>query len=78
MEIKLKIGYAEIWELVNQMPASQLLKLKGDLEQKVNSEIVVKKGSGIQDLLLGGPTMDDEDYEEFLKNRKEFGSWRKK
>lgn len=67
MELKLKLGYEQIWELVKQLPPVQQVQLKNDIEQ------IVPKTSLTQwkKLLLNGPVMTDEGFEETKKRRKQ-------
>lgn len=73
MELKLNIGYQELLELIRQLPASQIKKLRADLSL---IEAGHKGVNEFQELLLKGPVMDDEQYQEFLQNRKYFNAWR--
>lgn len=75
MELKLKIGYNEIWELVKQLPKSQALQLKTDIETQIIQPEKVEM-TDFQKLLLQGPIMDDEQYETYLENRKHLNQWR--
>ena len=75
MELKLKIGYNEIWELVKQLPKSQALQLKTDIETQIIQPEKVGM-TDFQNLLLQGPIMDDEQYETYLENRKHLNQWR--
>lgn len=69
MELKLKIGYNEIWELVKQLPKSQILQLKTDIETAIIEQEKTET-TDFQKLLLQGPVMSDEQYAEYLENRK--------
>jgi len=78
MELKLNIGYTELLELIKQLPVSQLKKLKADLAL-INTDRDIEKERGkFQEFLLQGPVMDDDQYEDFLTNRKYFNVWRTK
>jgi len=77
MELKIKIGYKEILELVKQLPNNQLTKLRAELDNVLVEEKSNKDISELQELLLSGPVMSDEQYDNFKKNRQHFGSWRK-
>ena len=67
MELKLELGYEQIWELVKQLPPVQQVQLKNDIEQ------ISKKNTlnDWQKLLLNGPVMSDESFEEVKKTRKQ-------
>jgi len=74
--MELKLGYQELLELIRQLPASQLAKLKKDLSEdnfnkKPNSEM-----SEFQKFLLTAPIWTKENEESFKENRKHFNSWK--
>ncbi|MCO6479996.1 MAG: hypothetical protein J5I94_25385 [Phaeodactylibacter sp.] len=76
MELKLNIGYQELIELIKQLPASQIRKLKADLALIVTDNDMEKDMSDFQEFLLEGPVMEDDQYQDFLSNRKYFNTWR--
>ena len=76
MELKIKIGYKEILELIKQLPPNQILKLKSELEAKLKLEATNISDNALQNLLLSGPIMTEEQYDEFLAMRQSFNSWR--
>lgn len=69
MELKLNISYAELFELVKQLPASQILQLKSDLAGKTLPESNVIDKAAFKALLLKGPVMSEEQYQQFLQTR---------
>lgn len=78
MELKVDIQYDQLLTLIKQLPAAKIVQLKSDLsdsfiEKKAKSEI-----SDFQEFLLKGPVMSDDQYEQFLENRKQFNQWRTK
>ena len=75
MELKLNIRYEELLNLLKQLPASQIRKLMADLALLVNRR---KEKREFQQFLLEAPVMDDDQYQEFLANRKHFNAWRTK
>ncbi len=75
MELKLKIGYEEIWELVKQLPKSQVLQLKSDIETQIIQKDTTTL-TNFQKLLLEGPVMDEEQYEAHLENRNYINQWK--
>ncbi len=77
MELKINLGYKELLALVKQLPASQIAKLKSELSSKLIEEKSKKEMKQFQELLLNGPKMSEEQYEQFKANRKHFGKWRK-
>jgi hypothetical protein len=63
MELTLELGYEQILELVKQLPQVQQVQLKKDME-----EITPKTSlTDWQKLLLNGPVMADEGFEEAKK-----------
>jgi hypothetical protein len=77
MELKLKIGYPELLELIKQLPASQLEQLKIELMKPPAPKKSAKKSfTDFQKLLLEGPVMNDDQYQQFLLNRQYFNQWR--
>ena len=65
MELTLELGYEQILELVKQLPQVQQVQLKKDME-----EITPKTSlTDWQKLLLNGPVMTDEGFEEAKKTR---------
>jgi len=76
MELKLNLDYADILELIKQLPTDQIIQLKSDLENQLQKGKTPPKSKSIQSLLLEGPTIDADQYETFLENRKHFGLWR--
>lgn len=66
MELKIKIGYNEILELIKQLPKTEILKLKTDIEtQIINKEKTAM--TDFQKLLLQGPVMNDEQYKKHFE-----------
>jgi hypothetical protein len=67
MELTLELGYEQILELVKQLPQVQQVQLKKDME-----EITPKTSlTDSQKLLLNGPIMADEGFEEAKTTRKQ-------
>lgn len=67
MELTLELGYEQILELVKQLPQVQQVQLKKDME-----EITPKTSlTDWQKLLLNGPIMADEGFEEAKTTRKQ-------
>ena len=76
MEIKLNIGYRELIEMIKQLPASQIRKLKSELALIATDNDMEKEINDFQGFLSEGPVMDDDQYQDFLSNRKYFNRWR--
>ncbi len=79
MEVKINLAYQQILEIIKQFPISQVQKLLIDTQNVLEEKKVQKNTSSFDnDFLLSAPTMTDQQYEEFLENRKQFNQWRKK
>jgi len=76
MELKLKLEYADVLKLIKQLPAHQLVKLNTELDVHISKDNNIEKRNSIHKLLLQGPIMDDNQYNEFLENRNRFNKWR--
>ena len=63
MELKLNIGYQKLIELIKQLPANQIRKLKADLASIVTDNDMEKDRSDFQEFLLEGPVMEDDQYQ---------------
>jgi hypothetical protein len=75
MELKINIGYNEILELIKQLPKTQILQLKTDIETAIIEQEKTET-TDFQKLLLQGPVMSDEQYAEYLESRKYINKWR--
>jgi len=76
LELKLKIEYQELLSLIRQLSESQLKKLKADIDRVNGQKKSQIKISDFQKLLLSGPVMSDEQYQQYIDNRKKFNQWR--
>ena len=74
MEVKINIGYSQVFELVSQLPKTDIQRLMNHL--KVQFEIPAKEQicnnttTPIQKLILQAPTWTDEEYNNHLEVRK--------
>ncbi|MFN0213080.1 MAG: hypothetical protein ACKVT2_02390 [Saprospiraceae bacterium] len=76
MELKLRIGYTELFELVKQLPASQIFQLKSDLAERILPARKTVEKTAFRTLLLKGPVMSEEQYQQFLQTRVWMSQWR--
>ncbi len=76
MELRLKIGYNQVLDIVKQLPESQIQKLLFDTEKLLEKPKLATERSAFQKKLLSAPTMTDEQYKVFLETRKHFSKWR--
>jgi hypothetical protein len=74
MELKLKVNYQQLLAAIKELSAKDYLRLKKDLAQLPEPED--PGNSELAQLLEKGPVMSDEQYSEFLENRKKFREWR--
>ncbi|MCP3928442.1 MAG: hypothetical protein GY705_05005 [Bacteroidetes bacterium] len=75
--MEIKIRYEDLMNLIKQLPSNQLDKLKSDivkLIQKTNN--TESQPSDFQKFLLSGPTMTDQQFDQFQEKRKQFEIWR--
>lgn len=70
MEIKIDIGYKQLLKLIKQLPASQVAKLKAELDETFIATKSEKEISDLQQFLIEGPVMSDDQYLFFKENRK--------
>ncbi len=75
MEIKFNIGYEQLIAIINQLPIDEVNKLKAEIE-RISSEKNVESIDEIESLIADGPVMNDDKYNEFEENRKNFSQWR--
>lgn len=78
MELKINIGYSELFNLIKQLPPNEFFRLKIELSKIYMAEKAVLKKNTLKSLLLNGPTMTDDQYENYQSNRKWMSQWRTK
>ena len=78
MELKVDIGFEQLIQAIKQLPASKIMQLKAELEEKVPASKVSKSNADFLKLLLSGPVMDDKQYEEYKDVRNRINKWRTK
>ena len=76
MELKINIGYNELFELIKQLPTNQLFQLKVDLSKVYNQKGLKTEKNNLKRLLLSGPIMSEEQYSAYESNRKWVNQWR--
>ena len=75
MEIKLNIGYEQLIAIINQLPIDEVKKLKTEID-RISNERNVEAVDDLESLIVDGPVMSDEKYNEFEEHRKNFNQWR--
>ena len=78
MELKINIGYNELFNLIKQLPTNELFQLKVDLSKVYIHEKAKTRKKTLKSLLLTGPIMTDEQYDNYESNRKWISQWRTK
>lgn len=91
MELTIDIKYDQILELARQLPNKYKKRLsqeiEKDLKKKNEGKIKIQdikyesendETNELQQLLLEGPIMSDEQFDDFKKLRKAFNKWLKK
>ena len=77
MELKLNIGLNQIIGLIRELPYNDKLTIKHQLDNDLTPKF---KNSSLtlNQLLLAGPVMTEEGYNNYKKLRKQFNKWTKK
>jgi len=76
MEVTLNLGFRQIVNLLNQLPANQIAKIKNEFSDYYLTEKARSEVSDFQKFILSGPLMSDEQYSNFCLNRQQFSVWR--
>ncbi len=76
MEVKLNIGYRQLIDIISQLPPEDMSKLRKEVERLLDDSNVADQDDW-ESLILNGPVMSEQQYQEFEKNRKHFNQWRK-
>jgi hypothetical protein len=79
MELRINLGYEQILNIVRQLPLHEKQRLTREIEQELVLEETTSQESNnlteFQELLLHGPVMSDEQFEQFQELRKRFQVW---
>ena len=76
MELTLELGYSQVFNLVSQLPASQIVKIKHELSENNIAEKAKEEMSDFQKFILAAPVMSDEQYSDFNQRRTHFNQWK--
>jgi sugar (pentulose or hexulose) kinase len=76
MEVTVNLGYAQIVDIVRQLPANQIAKVKKELPENYIQTKAKSEISEFQKFILTGPVMSDEQYKNFKQQRHQFNLWR--
>ena len=78
MQLTVNINFSELLNYIRHLPANQIAKLKSELDEKEIINKAKSEKNKFQKLLLEAPVMNDDQFEQFIENRKKFNKWRKK
>ena len=76
MEVEVQLAYEDLVAAIRQLPFDQLQRLKRDIFDREDQSSPAPEPTPHQQLLLTGPVMDDEQYNEYLNFSKNFAAWR--
>lgn len=79
MELRINLGYEQILQLVKQLPRFEKQRLTHEIERELRGEDSQSEETveldEFQKLLLNGPVMSDEQFEQFKALRKGLNAW---
>ncbi len=78
MELKIKIAYDQVLDIIRQLPVNQVARLIVDAKNILEQEQPKEDVTSFQAFLRSAPVMTDEQYETFLENREMLNQWRMK
>ena len=76
MQNTVEISYGQLIDLIRQLPANQLAKIKSDLENIVSVDTTETRKTDFQVFISKGSVMSDAQYAAFKENRKSLNNWR--
>jgi hypothetical protein len=77
MELRLNIGLNQIVGLIRELPYNDQLLIKNQLDKELAAKSKSSNQS-LKELLLEGPVMTSEGYQNYRYLRKQFNKWTKK
>ena len=69
MQLKIKIGYNEVFDLVKQLPKSDIKRLNISINKELLPKSIKKKNAKLVDLILAAPTWTDRELAKYLERR---------
>lgn len=78
MEVTVEIKYEQLLAEIKKLPAAKIKQLKLVLDDTFIYEKASEDLSDFQSFLLKGPVMKEEQYKQYLADRKHFNQWRTK
>jgi len=76
MELTLNLGFGQIVNLLGQLPANQIAKIKNEFTEYDIAEKAKVEISDFQRFILSGPVMSEEQYTDFNLKRQHLNLWR--
>jgi hypothetical protein len=76
MQLKINIGYEEVYNLVKQLPKSDIRKLTISINKELVDTSEEDKKSKLSDLILNSPLWTDEEMSNYLSVREYINSSR--
>ena len=76
METDVDVRYKQLLKLIQQLPAGKIAELKSELTNNFIEKKAEVERQDFQNFLLKGSVMSENQYEQFLENRKHFNLWR--
>lgn len=73
MQVQVDIGFDQLLQLVKQLPATQWIKLKTEVEKEQKQTDTI---SDMEAFLLTAPTFNKRQVDEIAKTRKAISQWR--
>ena len=77
MELKLNLELSQIVELIRELPYNEKMIIKHQLDNDL-TPAYNNSGSTLKQLLLSGPVITDEGFNNYKDLRKQFKKWTKK
>jgi len=77
LQLKVDIEFNQLLEMIKQLPVDKLSRLRTELSSSALSTSK-NPATKFQELLLKGPVMDDDQYQNYKQNRNHFNKWRTK
>ena len=82
MELRMNFEYEQVWQLVHQLPLPEKQRLTAQLETELRDEMAQRRQhrpadeqTEFEELLLHGPVMSDEQFEQYEEVRRNFTKW---
>jgi len=69
MELKLDIGYSQVYDLVCQLPETDIKRLLNHFQVKYEMLSTKEQKTSIQELILQAPTWTEQEYNNYLDAR---------